>query len=91
MQENGLLKSLGKILVAVMAILSAIYFVDYFMDRSRSYSLLSAIGFGLMALGVYRNNGCELTGNGWSGFFEKIFIIIGAVLVIASFAIKWFA
>ena len=66
----------GKVILAVLVILSIINVIDFIFYGQKIGHVALAIGFSLMAFGTYKDNNNSL--------------LLGAVIVICGFIAKWF-
>jgi hypothetical protein len=77
----------AKVMLVVFVIVGTIRMIDFIFYGQEIRSALSAIGFSLMAYGLYRN-GFEKRARHASGLYATY---LGAALVLASIAVRFLA
>lgn len=93
MQAKRSINKWVKVFIGVTVVLAVVNVVDYSFYGRQTHNILGALGFTLMALGIFKDNtSCgESEVNTREIRFWGYAVIASVLLILASFALKWFA
>lgn len=93
MHEGKSISRYSKAFAGIAAVLALVNGVDFFFYGHQAYSILGACGFALMALGNAKasNGSGESESSAGRSRFGTFALIVGMLLILGSFALKWSA